>query len=150
MNEQEFGRQLCDRLTEKFRALQDFFEVSQGMKRALETHHVGQTEASVRKRDLIIEKINRIDHHIKELTKMKGSAIHRLPLSVMRLIKPYMVKIQELLEVLAGLDEACVTLAIAEHDSRKAELLRMRQGLGRARGYARGAGVTARFLDIKR
>jgi hypothetical protein len=150
MNWNQWGQELHDRLDEKLQMLRHYFIISQEMKNALETHNVERIADSANMRGSTIESIKTLDKRITALAKEKKITEERFPQCVKDMIVPLVIKIENVLRSLAEIDRACLTLAIAEHEVRKNELLRIRNGVAVAKGYGARGKVIPRFLDIKK
>lgn len=141
---------LCGRLREKIQLLGSFSKATARMKDALESQDIRGITLRVKERQGVINEIERIDKEVDNITQQDSFSIEKLSEKARDLIRSYSDKIKTTLESLADVDKKCLTLARAEHESLKSDILKARQGLHVARGY-RGVGCqNPRFLDMKR
>lgn len=150
METEESHKEFCGRLREKIQLLESFLQATFKMKDAIESKDIRRITLRVKERQGVINEIERIDKEVDNITQQDSFSIEKLSEKAKDLIRSYSDKIKATLESLADVDKKCLTLARAEHESLKSDILKVRQGLHVARGYMRMSYQNPRFLDMKR
>lgn len=150
METEEIYKEVCGRLREKIQLLESFSQATFTIKDALESKDIRRITLRVKERQGVINEIERIDKEVDNITQQDSFSIEKLSEKARDLIRNYSDKIKTTLESLADVDKKCLTLAGAEHECLKSDILKVRQGFHVSRGY-RGVGYqNPRFLDMKR
>ena len=150
METEESHKEFCGRLREKIQLLESFSQATFKMKDALESKDIRRITLRVKERQGVINEIERINKEVDQIAQKGSFSMERLSQKAKDLIRSYSDKIKATLESLADVDKKCLTLARAEHESLKSDILKVRQGLHVARGYMRMSYQNPRFLDMKR
>lgn len=150
METEEIHKEVCGKLREKIQLLESFSQATFKMKDALESKDIRRITLRVKERQGVINEIERIDKEVDNITQQDSFSIEKLSEKARDLFRSYSDKTKTTLESLADVDKICLTLARAEHECLKSDILKVRQGFHVARGY-RGVGYqNPRFLDVKR
>jgi hypothetical protein len=143
-------KKLRGRLREKIQLLESFSQATARMKDAIESKDIRGITLRVKERQGVINEIERIDKEVDKITQQDSFSIARSSEKAKDQVRSYSDKIKTTLESLADVDKKCLSLARAEHESLKSDILKVRQGFHVARGY-RGVGCqNPRFLDMKK
>jgi hypothetical protein len=146
----EICKKHCALLREKIQLLESFLQATFKMKDAIESKDIRGITLRVKERQGVINEIERIDKEVDKITQQDSFSIARSSEKAKDQVRSYSDKIKTTLESLADVDKKCLTLACAEHECLKSDILKVRQGFHVARGY-RGVGYkNPRFLDMKR
>lgn len=130
--------------------LDSFAQVTAKMKDAIECKDILGMARHVKERQGIIDRVERIDREVDQLAQGDGFSMEKLSSKAKDLFRSHLDQIKKILESLADVDKECVSLAGAEHEALKSDILSARRGLCVAKGYRGSCHQGPRFLDIKR
>lgn len=146
----EMWKKYCSRLKEKIRLLDSFAQVTAKMKDAIECKDIPGMALHVKERQGIIDRVERIDREVDQLAQGDGFSIEKLSSKAKDLFRSHLDQIKRILESFADVDKECVSLAEADHEALRSDILNARRGLSVAKGYRGSCHQGPRFLDIKR
>ena len=133
-------------LAEKICLLTDYRDTTLRMKEGLGPNHNSLLQGCIRKRQQLINRIDKIDTSIPALNpgdEPEDISEDKIDDEIATQLR----NIEKLLDDICELDNQCIDLAQAERNSLKDEILRYRQKRQLTKGY-RFSGVTpAKFVD---
>ena len=150
MDSEDTARQYCAKLTDKLDLLGRFARETAKLKEAIASKETEQIVLHVQERRRVVDRIERMDKEVERFSLDRGFSIEKLSKKAQGMVGDCLDKIKASLQALVHEDNECLALAHAEHDSMKADIVNVRNGLQVARGYGRPSMKRPRFLDVKR
>jgi DNA-binding GntR family transcriptional regulator len=147
---EQMVQQYCACLREKIQQLEEFKQATLKMKEAAASRDIPRIVRHVKERQGLIGRIEQMDRVLNEFKQGDSFSIERLSHQSKNLARRCLEQLKKALESIAAMDKECLDLALAHHDSMKAEILKIRHGLRAARGYRLAVERHPRFLDVKK